>query len=78
MFGRLDANGDGSISKDEAPERIRENFDRVDANGDGKISPDEFRAMMDSMRQRMGQGGGPGGGRPQDGGDRPDRPQRPQ
>jgi hypothetical protein len=32
-----DTNGDGKLSKDEAPERLKENFDRFDANSDGFI-----------------------------------------
>ncbi|MGI8981049.1 MAG: site-2 protease family protein [Pirellulaceae bacterium] len=41
-FNRLDKDGDGTISKDEAPERIKENFERVDANKDGSIDAEEF------------------------------------
>lgn len=41
-LSRLDKNGDGKISKDEAPDRMRENFDRLDANKDGFIEAGEF------------------------------------
>jgi collagen type III alpha len=51
-FKRLDVNGDGKISKDEAPPRLAQNFDRFDIDKDGFISLREFRA---------GQSGGPGG-----------------
>jgi Ca2+-binding EF-hand superfamily protein len=43
VFNRLDVNKDGKLSKDELPERMRENFSRIDANGDGSVSPEEFR-----------------------------------
>jgi Ca2+-binding EF-hand superfamily protein len=45
-------NGDGKISKEEAPPRLVQNFDRFDIDKDGMISLREFRA---------GQSGGPGG-----------------
>jgi collagen type III alpha len=62
MLKRLDTNGDGKLSKDELPERMRENFDRIDANGDGSIEPDELERAISAMnRNRQGQ---PGGRRP--------------
>ena len=42
-FSRLDADGDGRVSRDEAPNRMARFFDRLDANGDGFISEDEFQ-----------------------------------
>lgn len=80
MFNRMDANGDGFISMEEAPGRLQENFKNADANGDGKISRDEFRTIADNMRQRMREGGERGPrpeGRPEEG-DRPERPRRPE
>ena len=38
----LDKNGDGKISLEEAPERLREHFGRLDANGDGQIEAKEL------------------------------------
>ena len=62
-----DSDGDGKVSKDEAPERMRDFFDRMDPNGDGFIDASE----IESMRSRFGGGqggqGGQGGG---GGGDR--------
>ncbi len=55
FLSRLDKNGDGKISKDEAPDRMKENFDRLDANKDGFIGLDEFG------RGSAGPGGRPGG-----------------
>ena len=60
MFKRLDKNGDGKVTKDEAPERMAQNFDKIDKNGDGAITQDE-------LKPPGGGQGGPGG----QGGDRP-------
>lgn len=57
MFKRLDKNGDGKISKEEAPERLAANFDKIDANKDGFITPDELKARQPGP-------GGPDGARP--------------
>jgi Ca2+-binding EF-hand superfamily protein len=42
FFERLDANKDGKLSKDEVPERMRDNVKGLDANNDGAISLEEF------------------------------------
>ncbi len=55
VFDRFDADQDGFISKDEAPERMQQHFDRIDQDGDGKASPDELKQAM--ARRRAG---GPG------------------
>jgi hypothetical protein len=47
-----DSDGDGKISKDEAPEMMRRRFDRMDANGDGFIDKDEIEGMRQRMRGR--------------------------
>jgi collagen type III alpha len=57
MFKRLDKDGDGKVSKEEAPERMKENFDKMDANKDGFLTPDELKA------HRPEGPGGPGGPR---------------
>lgn len=49
----LDKNGDNKISKDEAPDRMKGNFDRMDANKDGAIDAAELRKAFSR---------GPGGG----------------
>ncbi len=54
-----DKDGDGKISREEAPERMADFFDRLDSNGDGFIDSAEIAAM----RARSGRtGGGPPGG----------------
>ncbi len=59
-FEDLDADGDGSITKEEMGKFIREDmldqrFGRVDADGDGVISREEF----DNRPQGGGMGGQP-------------------
>ena len=44
-FSSLDTDGDGKLSKDEAPERMRPFFDRVDANSDGFIEKSELEGL---------------------------------
>jgi len=52
VFARLDKNGDGKLTKDEAPDRLKENFDRIDANKDGHIAQAELAA---AFRRASGQ-----------------------
>lgn len=49
-----DANGDKKISKDEAPDRLKDNFDRIDTNKDGQLDFEELKAMVERMRQGGG------------------------
>jgi HlyD family secretion protein len=58
---QMDTDGDGKVSREEAPEPMRDFFDRLDANGDGLIDREE----ADAMRQRFRDGGSgaPGGAR---------------
>lgn len=43
-FERIDRDGDGKISRDEAPDPLKERFAMLDTNGDGVVTQDEFRA----------------------------------
>lgn len=54
-----DKDGDGKISKAEAPEFMQTFFDRVDSNGDGVLD----KAEMDAMRRFRGPGGSRSGSR---------------
>lgn len=57
---QFDADGDGKISKQEAPERMQEGFDAFDTNKDGFLDQGEIRAMREKMRGKY-RGGSPGG-----------------
>lgn len=56
---RLDKNGDGMISREEAKghPRLEKEFDAIDANKDGQLSSVELKAFGDKMReQHKGEG----------------------
>lgn len=52
---QFDKDGDGKVSKDEAPAQMQSFFDRLDGNGDGFIDS----AEVGKMRNRARSGGGP-------------------
>ena len=68
----MDTNGDGKVTEEEMPERMRQMLQRIDANGDGALDKEELQKMA----ERSNRGDRPRGDRPA-GGDRPQRPQRP-
>jgi Ca2+-binding EF-hand superfamily protein len=45
----LDKNGDGTLTKDEVPERLQGLFARTDTNHDDKLTPDEIRASASTQ-----------------------------
>ncbi len=51
-FERMDRDRNGSVSKDEAPDRLKQNFDRVDTDNDGKVTLDELRKAFERLRQQ--------------------------
>ena len=70
-----DSDGDGKISKDEAPENIKRFFDRMDKNKDGFIEESEVGGGRGGRgAAAAGGGGGGGGGAAGGGGGRPDMP----
>ncbi|QGJ69470.1 Hypothetical protein PBC10988_11520 [Planctomycetales bacterium 10988] len=77
-----DTNGDKKLTREEAPERMRERFDEVDTNSDGFVDEAEVQQMFQNFRGPGGGQGGPGG-RFRGRGDRErgpgdsDRPERP-
>jgi hypothetical protein len=50
FFKRMDANGDGKVSKQEALDAAAAHFDRLDANKDGFVTADEMAAAQKSHR----------------------------
>jgi hypothetical protein len=55
MFARFDANGDGFVVPDEAPEGLANLIQRADRNRDGKLSSAEFMAAAQRAARRGGQ-----------------------
>jgi Ca2+-binding EF-hand superfamily protein len=53
---QLDRDSNGSISKEEAPPRMKENFDRADANSDGQLDRTELLSVAKQMLSRAGEG----------------------
>ncbi len=60
---QYDADGDGKLSLEEAPDRMKENFATNDANSDGFLDEEELSAMRERFRQQRGEGGEEGAGR---------------
>ena len=57
-FKKVDADGDGTISRAEAEAhapRLAKHFDEVDTDHDGTITPAELKAARKAMRERHGQ-----------------------
>jgi hypothetical protein len=52
LMKRLDANGDGVVTMEEAGKAREQRFAAMDANGDGKVTVDEIDAMIDRKLQR--------------------------
>lgn len=52
FLGRIDTDGDGRISRSEAPPQMQSFFERIDGNADGFLD----RAELSTMRQMMQQG----------------------
>jgi hypothetical protein len=57
---QFDADGDGRVTKQEAPERMQRFFDHMDSNGDGAIDEAEIEEMRNRYRGGPGSGRGPG------------------
>jgi Ca2+-binding EF-hand superfamily protein len=51
VFERMDQNGDGKISKDEARANAMSRFGEIDANGDGKVTDADINARVDAMKE---------------------------
>lgn len=66
-----DRDGDGRLSRDEAPARMAKAFDRLDADGDNSLDAEELKAAAERLMAR----GRRDGGNP-DGADLPGNPRR--
>ena len=72
FFKQFDKNGDGKLSQEEVPDRMKENFSKLDRNGDGQIDRSELPmgpSPGGEGRDRRPAGDRPAGDRPA--GDRP-------
>ncbi len=59
LFKRFDKDANGSISLDEAPDRMKQRFSTLDSNGDNSVSKEELTAAFAKMGEgRNGQGKG--------------------
>jgi Ca2+-binding EF-hand superfamily protein len=54
FFAKMDKDGNGGITEDEAPAEVWSRMSKADANADGKVTPEEMRAAG------AGRPGGPG------------------
>lgn len=54
FFKQLDKDGDGKLSKDEAPERMRERFADMDKDSDGFVTQEEMRAAFAARMREQG------------------------
>lgn len=54
----LDTDGDGKLSLEEAPERMKESFSKIDADGDGLVDAKELGAVRRRMQGKAKDGGG--------------------
>ena len=52
FLGMYDKDKDGTVSRDELPERFRHNFARIDTNKDGKLSREELIAGSAHLHAR--------------------------
>jgi Ca2+-binding EF-hand superfamily protein len=76
----MDKDGDGKVTKTEAPDQMQRMFERGDSDGDGAISKAEAEEIAQRMAEMRGSGGrGRGQGRGPQGEleGRRERPQRP-
>lgn len=49
-FGRMDANGDGNVTRAEIEQATAAQFKAIDANGDQRVTKEEMQAHHEKMR----------------------------
>lgn len=54
LFARLDQNGDGLITIEQAPQRLQPLMARADGNGDGSLSHEEFKPIAKELASAAG------------------------
>ena len=59
--GRMDADGDGVVTREEFSAPMGRAFDRLDTNGDGRLSTEELAASRGGPRDHVIMRDGPGG-----------------
>jgi len=57
---KFDANGDGKISKEELPDRMKALMDRGDTDKDGFLAKDEIQKFFQAQNSAGNRGGGGG------------------
>lgn len=73
MFEGMDADGDGTLTAEEIPVRLRERFMAADSDGNGAISRQELQQVRERMREAGEGRRGRRGGAPPAAGDGPRR-----
>jgi Ca2+-binding EF-hand superfamily protein len=53
MWSNLDADGNGSVSRQEYTDALSKHFERADTDSDGQISQEEWQARKEAMRSQM-------------------------
>lgn len=53
MIEKMDADGDGAVSRSEFMDAHSKKFDKWDADGDGSITKDEVEARKAGMKEKM-------------------------
>lgn len=54
MWQKMDANSDGSVTKDEFIKMHEEMFTKMDGNKDGKVTTEEMMAAHKDMKKKKG------------------------
>ncbi len=57
FFNALDTDGNGFLSEEETPERLRPAFGDADSDDDGQLSPEELLGHMQRQREQTGDRG---------------------